>query len=211
MKKQPASLTIALVLSQILSMTSLAAVWKQDAKGWWVANGDGSYKKNEWFKDNGKDYYLGADGYMLANTTTSDGYKVGADGAWIPDAVALFDYQTEKYTVKYAEHWIQDNYNDEESLILLYEFHNKGQKPVSPGWADIEMEAYQNGVKLETTVISSTEISYPWELNARIQNGYKAKVFKAFKLQDRSPISLYVRKYSWNDRFPTQTATINIQ
>lgn len=211
MKKQSASLTIALVLSQILSMTSLAAVWKQDTKGWWVDNGDSSYKKNEWFKDNGKDYYLGADGYMLANTTTPDGYKVGADGAWIPEAVALFDYQTEEYTVKYAEHWIQDNYNDEESLILLYEFHNKGQKPVSPGWADIEMEAYQNGVKLETTVISSTEISYPWELNAKIQNGYKAKVFKAFKLQDRSPISLYVRKYSWNDRFPTQTATINLQ
>lgn len=28
-------------------------------------------------------YYVGADGDMLVNTTTPDGYRVGSDGAWI--------------------------------------------------------------------------------------------------------------------------------
>ena len=28
-------------------------------------------------------YYLGPDGVMLTNTTTPDGYRVGADGVWI--------------------------------------------------------------------------------------------------------------------------------
>ena len=79
----------------------ITAVWKQDAKGWWVDNGDGTYKKNEWYKDNGKDYYLGADGYMLTNTTTPDGYKVGADGSWINEKAPLFDYQMDEYTVKF--------------------------------------------------------------------------------------------------------------
>lgn len=38
-------------------------IWKAGANGIW--------------------YYLGQDGVMLTNTTTPDGYKVGADGAWI--------------------------------------------------------------------------------------------------------------------------------
>lgn len=211
MKKCISGIALAIALSQFVSISSYAAVWKQDAKGWWVDNGDGTYKKNEWYKDNGKDYYLGADGYMLTNTTTPDGYKVGADGSWINEKAPLFDYQMDEYIVKYVDHWIQENFSDEESLVLLYEFSNKDQKPVTPGWSSIEIEAYQNGVQLETTGISSSEISYPWDLSAKVQNGYSAKVYRAFKLKDRSPVSLYVRKHSWNDKFPTQTATLDLQ
>ena len=28
-------------------------------------------------------YYMGADGYMLTDTTTPDGYYVNADGVWV--------------------------------------------------------------------------------------------------------------------------------
>ena len=43
-----------------------------------------SLAKNVWKAGaNGIWYYLGQDGVMLTNTTTPDGYKVGADGAWI--------------------------------------------------------------------------------------------------------------------------------
>lgn len=60
------------------------SVWAQDSKGWWIQNTDGSYLTNAWYQNtDGKWYYMGADGYMLTNTTTPDGYKVGADGAWI--------------------------------------------------------------------------------------------------------------------------------
>jgi len=65
--------------------TSSVPTWKQDAKGWWVERPDGSYLVNEWFQSpsSGLWYYMGADGYMLTNTTTPDGYTVDADGIWV--------------------------------------------------------------------------------------------------------------------------------
>ena len=74
--------------------------WKQDNTGWWYQNADGSYPANSWKEINGAwyyfegngymasnkwigNYYVGASGAMLTNTTTPDGYQVGADGAWI--------------------------------------------------------------------------------------------------------------------------------
>ena len=47
-------------------------------------NGDMAISKWIQTSPSGKWYYVGADGKMLANTTTPDGYRVGADGAWIP-------------------------------------------------------------------------------------------------------------------------------
>lgn len=64
---------------------SQAAVWKNNAKGWWIQNADGTYLTNSWYQspESGLWYYMGADGYMLTNTTTPDGYTVNADGVWI--------------------------------------------------------------------------------------------------------------------------------
>lgn len=40
--------------------------------------------KNQWVKDEeGNNYYLSETGEMLTNTTTPDGYTVGADGRWV--------------------------------------------------------------------------------------------------------------------------------
>lgn len=81
-----------------------SGTWKQDQTGWWYLNGDGTYPANNWqsiggqwyfFNEkgymatgwiswNGKQYYCDVQsGRMLANDTTPDGYKVGADGARI--------------------------------------------------------------------------------------------------------------------------------
>ena len=38
---------------------------------------------NQWKQDAGKWFYLGADGAILKNAVTPDGYTVGADGVWI--------------------------------------------------------------------------------------------------------------------------------
>lgn len=76
--------------------------WKQDGTGWWYAKNDGSYPVGSWQNINGQWYFFNEKGYMatgwiawngkqyycdstsgqmLANTTTPDGAKVGADGA----------------------------------------------------------------------------------------------------------------------------------
>lgn len=73
----------ALALSCLITVPAYAAEWKQDSKGWWWQEDNGSYPTSSWKNIGGKYYYFGADGYMLHDTTTPDGYKVGSDGAWI--------------------------------------------------------------------------------------------------------------------------------
>lgn len=74
---------MVMALCLMAPITSFAGEWKEDSKGWQYVNDDGHYPTNTWQEIEGKHYYFGADGYMLSNTTTPDGYQVGADGAWI--------------------------------------------------------------------------------------------------------------------------------
>ena len=59
--------------------------WFQDSDGkWYYLRSNGAMAKNYWEESqDGVWYYLGADGVMMTNATTPDGYRVGADGAWI--------------------------------------------------------------------------------------------------------------------------------
>ena len=83
MKKTVRALA-TLILSLALPFTAYAGTWQQDSTGWKVQADDGSYLTNQWYQNtDGKWYYIGADGYMMINATTPDGYQVGADGAWI--------------------------------------------------------------------------------------------------------------------------------
>ena len=75
---------ITLALTLALPITAYASQWQQDSTGWRVLQDDGIYLTNQWYQNtDGKWYYIGADGYMLCNTYTPDGYFVGLDGAWI--------------------------------------------------------------------------------------------------------------------------------
>lgn len=73
--------------------TALASEWKQEAKGWWYQNDDGTYPVNSWhWIDGNKDgvaesYCFDATGYLYTNITTPDGYQVNETGAWIVDGV----------------------------------------------------------------------------------------------------------------------------
>lgn len=53
--------------------------WKQIEGKWYFFGSNGYVEENTWIGN----YYVGSDGAMLVNTVTPDGYKVGADGAWI--------------------------------------------------------------------------------------------------------------------------------
>ena len=54
----------AVCLSMGLSFTSYCGEWKQDNNGWWYAEDDGSYIKDNWFKEGNNWYYFNSDGYM---------------------------------------------------------------------------------------------------------------------------------------------------
>lgn len=82
--KTVVALTAAVAMTMASVMTASAATWKEDSKGWRVENEDGTYLVNQWYQSpaSGLWYYMGADGYMLTNATTPDGYQVNADGVW---------------------------------------------------------------------------------------------------------------------------------
>ena len=64
--------------------TFMAKGWRQIDGKWYYLRSNGAMAKNYWEKSqDGVWYYLGADGVMMTNATTPDGYRVGADGAWI--------------------------------------------------------------------------------------------------------------------------------
>ena len=74
--------TLALTLA--LPFTAYASQWTQDAMGWKVQSDNGTYLTNQWYQNtDGKWYYIGADGYMMVNAITPDGFQVDNNGVWI--------------------------------------------------------------------------------------------------------------------------------
>ena len=75
--------------SSIMVSSAMAGAWKQNNVGWWFDNGNGTYPASTWqWIDGNNDgiaecYYFDRAGYMLANTSTPDGYQVNASGAWV--------------------------------------------------------------------------------------------------------------------------------
>ena len=95
------ALSVAAV-SAALAVPALAdgAQWKRNDRGWWYEEANGAYPTDAWRLINGKwyyfdaigymaesrwigNYYVGADGAMLADTWTPDGYYVDASGKWV--------------------------------------------------------------------------------------------------------------------------------
>lgn len=75
---------IIFAISVRLTFPSYAAEWQHDnVGGWWYREDDGSYPMEIWKEIQGRWYYFNSDGYLLIDTITPDGYRVGNDGAWI--------------------------------------------------------------------------------------------------------------------------------
>lgn len=98
MKRKLVTIVCATVMSLSLSLPAFAGQWISNSTGWWWRNDDGSWPANSWqWLDGNQDgiaerYYFNGEGYMLANTTTPDGYKVNANGAWVENGVVQAAY-----------------------------------------------------------------------------------------------------------------------
>ena len=64
--------------------SSVQKGWSSSPKGWKYYDENGNMLTNEWLED-GTDhwFYFGADGFMLHDTVTPDGFYVGSDGEMI--------------------------------------------------------------------------------------------------------------------------------
>ncbi len=132
---------------------AFAGQWKQDEKGWWYQNDDGSYPFSTWkWIDGNQDgiaesYYFDENGYMLSNTTTPDGYIVDASGAWIIDNIV----QTQNTSVP-STNGRMSAYNCEKVTPLALEFFNS-TKQENDAKFEIETEdshytIYKNGYEV---------------------------------------------------------------
>ena len=82
--KRTVSVLLAMGFTLAFMTTVFAGEWKKEANGrWWYQNDDGSYMTNGWQNIGGAEYYFDAEGYMLSDTVTPDGCRVGPDGVWI--------------------------------------------------------------------------------------------------------------------------------
>lgn len=90
--KKAVALSLATAMVAGSATTAFAGQWKNDTTGyWWDENGTCPKNEWKWIDGNGdgisESYYFGADGYLLTNTTTPDGYTVNADGQWVENGV----------------------------------------------------------------------------------------------------------------------------
>ena len=204
-------LITSIVLSAMMSTVALAGEWKQDAKGWWYQNDDGSYPVNSWQDINGKQYYFNESGYILTNTSTPDGKQVGADGALVQ--APLFDFDLDDCHVTYTKHELSTDYEGNPCVIVYYNFTNKSDKAQSAMASGAYIEAYQNGIECDRSTISSADN------NADINNHYKSimpgitlNVAESFKISDTSAITLTLTDlWNWGADRKTATAVLNLK
>lgn len=69
------------VVAEEVKPADTAGYWVQNGGLWYFYNPDGT-PAGGWILDNGKHYYIGDGGLMLANCITPDGYFVDAEGEW---------------------------------------------------------------------------------------------------------------------------------
>lgn len=129
MRRMKKAIAIALATATMASqaMPAMAAEWKQDNTGWWYQEDNGSYPTNSWKWINGKCYYFDSNGYMLASTTTPDGYTVDATGAWTVNGVV--QTQSTEQTSGAVHH--NENYDPAHPLANMIDKWNLRLTPES--------------------------------------------------------------------------------
>lgn len=200
----------AAVLSSTISTAAFAGEWKQDNNGWWYENDNGSYSVNCWQEINGKQYFFNESGYILTNTTAPDGRQVGADGALIQ--TPLFDFALEDCHVKYVKHEVSSDYEGNLCVLVYYDFTNTSDKAQSAMASGSSIKAYQNGIECGSAYVSSLE-------NANVDNRYKnilpgitLEVAQAFKISDKTAITLTVEDmWDWSSNKNMATAILNLE
>ena len=107
--KAIAAVMMTAALMGAMSVTAFASGWQQNDKGqWYGTNEDNSqWYSNGWqWINDGENiahcYYFDADGYILVNTTTPDGYYVNEKGRWTTDLNLV---SGGVFQVKYIHPW----------------------------------------------------------------------------------------------------------
>ncbi len=132
MKRLVKTTAVTLAITALSASAAFASGWQKNSKGWWYGtNADNSsWHANgwQWVDGNGDGtaecYYFDANGYCLMNTTTPDGYKVDANGAWLVNGAV----QTKKTgaAVQNQQSAASQAYTDDYSGTYVYDYSTDG-------------------------------------------------------------------------------------
>ena len=171
-----AILTVAFIAAAFPA-AAFAGEWRWDQKGWWFRNDDGSWPSNGWQYIGGKYYYFNESGYMLENTTTPDGYRVGPDGAWIQSSEKTSTglKSLQGTFIRYNDYgWTEDRYISGNTLSGNY-MNRDGQWRIMPtytvtwnGDGTGTAESDSSSRTLQLTIISRNAINIDGELFNRV-------------------------------------------
>ena len=125
----------------------------------------------------------------------------------------LFEFDAEEWHIKYTGYELSSDYEGKSCIIVYYDYTNKATEPMSAMSAWIGLNAYQNGVQMKGTVISSADENQSVENEyKKIMPGYTLNIGDAFLLSDTSPITFIVEDiFDWSDNAPSVTAILNIE
>ena len=126
-RKAKKAMAVALTAGMLAStaatpVMAATAGWKQNAKGWWYENADGTYPANKWQSIGGKWYYFDANGYMVSGwkqiPAGGKWYYFGGtnDGAmkdgWFKDTTGQYSYAKPGDGAVYQDGWKQEPNGD---------------------------------------------------------------------------------------------------
>lgn len=94
-KRKILTTVAAVSVAAMMTVGVFAVGWQHNVTGWWYGTNEANttWHANCWqWIDGNNDgiaecYYFDQNGYMLASTTTPDGFTVNADGAWTVNGV----------------------------------------------------------------------------------------------------------------------------
>lgn len=123
MKKVFALIITVVCISFSMALIAFAGEWKQDEKGWWYENDDGSYPVNQWQEIAKKKYYFNETGYMQTADITLENITYHFDESGACTNPFGETITTESGSIDYSN-WIP---YDTGSLATLAEDLSKGR------------------------------------------------------------------------------------
>lgn len=97
------------------------------------------------------------------------------------------DLDTEKFTIRYTQHRVDQDFAGNPCLMLYYDYTNKGGD-ASSAMVDVNVQAYQHGDALDAAIPESNEDAVD-HFMAEIKPGETVNVCQVFSLQDTSDVT----------------------
>lgn len=212
MKKKSLFLVTVSVLSIFMSLNSFANQWVQFGQKWAYYQDDGTFAKNQWVGN----YYLGANGIMLTNAITPDGFYVGADGSKQSGDVqkenlkeSVINYQnTSSYVTTTGVKVRTEPNTDCRVLAVLDAGTQVAFKGCTNGWANIDYNGQNAYVKSD--FIKPSVVEENQNMNGQSASAQYADIISYIAMFARGEVDFLDPQYkSYSSYYLPTDAPIN--